>query len=134
MPIILLNKERQRLSLAKLNQITLQNLVKTLRIFHKMICKSKTFLACDKSFSLLHSKIFVNRFCFTDSNPAWMQILRFLYFPKSFKARLPLVKMLLMFLFFLSELHLARPVYWLFINFLKNILLIKYLLIAYVSM
>ena len=34
-----------------------------------MICKSKQLLACDRPFSLLLSKIFVNRFCFTNLNP-----------------------------------------------------------------
>ena len=35
-----------------------------------MIFKSKTFLAFGGSFSLLHSKIFVNLFCLTNLNPA----------------------------------------------------------------
>ena len=68
--LILLNKERQRTSLfAKHNQISSKNLIKTLHIFHKMICKSKKFFARDKLFSFLCSEIFANRFCFTNSNP-----------------------------------------------------------------
>ena len=69
--IILLNKER--VSFPELKQITLQNLVETLHIFHKMICKSKTFFACGRSFSLIHSQIFVNQFCFTNLNPVMFQ-------------------------------------------------------------
>ena len=34
-----------------------------------MIYKSKTFFACGKSFFALHSEIFANQFCFTNSNP-----------------------------------------------------------------
>ena len=37
-----------------------------------MICKCKTFLACGGSFSLVHLEIFANRFCFDNSNPAWI--------------------------------------------------------------
>ena len=33
-----------------------------------MIYKSKTFFACGKSFFALHSEIFANQFCFTNSN------------------------------------------------------------------
>ena len=40
--VILLKKEdKERVQFSKLNEISSQNLVKTLRIFHKMICKSK---------------------------------------------------------------------------------------------
>ena len=56
-----LNKERQRKSFAKLKQISSQNLVKTLCILHKMICKPKKFFTCGGPFA--------NRFCFTNSNP-----------------------------------------------------------------
>ena len=48
----------------------MQNLVKSLCIFHKIICKSKTFFTCGGFFFLLHPEIFGNRFCFTNSNPA----------------------------------------------------------------
>ena len=34
-----------------------------------MIHKSKKIFACGGPFSLLHSELFVNRFCFTNSNP-----------------------------------------------------------------
>ena len=77
--IILLNKERQRVSLAKLNQITSQNLVKTLRTFHKMIWKSKKFSPAEGFFprytrkflrinfvlliQTLHCGEFINRLC-----------------------------------------------------------------------
>ena len=44
-------------------QISLQNLVKTLCIFHKMIRKFKKIFACA-------GPIFVNQFCFTNSNTA----------------------------------------------------------------
>ena len=33
-----------------------------------MICISKNVLACIRPFSLLHLKVFVNQFCFTNSN------------------------------------------------------------------
>ena len=49
----------------------MQNLVKTLRIFHKMICKSKNDFACNRSFSLLWSNIFANWFWFTNLNPVY---------------------------------------------------------------
>ena len=69
-------KTKKEFHSKKLNQITSQNLVITLCIFHKMICKSKNFFTCCKFFLSVarkktHSrqKIFVNRFCFNNSNP-----------------------------------------------------------------
>ena len=60
-----LNKERQRKSFAKLKQISSQNLVKTLCILHKMICKPKNFFTC--------SGPFANRFCFNKFQP-WISL------------------------------------------------------------
>ena len=54
-------------------QIISQNLLKTLCIFHKMICKSKKFFIYTGPFSLLHLEFFANRFCFTNLNPEYHQ-------------------------------------------------------------
>ena len=68
MLVILLNESRQRVQFAKLDQISLQNLVENLCIFHKMIRKSNEFFACSRPFSSQWLKIFVNQFSLTNSN------------------------------------------------------------------
>ena len=47
--VILLNKEREGL-IPQTNEISSQNLVKTLHTFYKMICKSKQFFSCGGPF------------------------------------------------------------------------------------
>ena len=62
------NRDKERVSFGKLNQISLQNLVKTLLIFHKMICKPKKFSTYGEPFTCYDHKLLQIDF-FTNSNP-----------------------------------------------------------------